>query len=64
MGLCDVCMMTVGYSATPFHHHFDRGVRPLFVETQNFDKMTCGPQSVNLVLALSNLSVVVSFMIQ
>ena len=37
MRLCDVCMMTVGFSAT-FNHHFDRGVRPFFVETQNFDK--------------------------
>ena len=64
MGGCDVCMVTVGFSATPFHHHFDRGVDPFLLRPKILGKMTCGPQSVNLVLALSNLSVVVSFMIQ
>ena len=57
-------MVTVGFSATPFHHHFDRGVDPFLLRSKILIKMTCGPQSVNLVLALSNLSVVVSFMIQ
>ena len=56
-------MMTVGFSGT-FHHHFDRGVDPFLLRPKILIKMTCGPQSVNLVLALSNLSVVVSFMIQ